>query len=192
MTVAALFVARGGCYFDPSLTDVDPWDETRDARLYAGPWPVVAHPPCSRWCLLAGLVQATRGHKVGDDGGTFAAALASVRRWGGVLEHPAFTRAWPTYGLPAPPLPLQPSGTYCCPWPGVLLGRSRCPSSRSRSARTPERRRGVRHQPQRPRSRAASPHQVPADLGPVGVLRAQPCWLAGLHPADLGNLPHLT
>lgn len=45
--VAALFVARGGCYF--GLPDVDPWDEQRDARLYVGPYPVVAHPPCERW-----------------------------------------------------------------------------------------------------------------------------------------------
>jgi hypothetical protein len=34
VTVAALFVAAGGCYF--GLPDVDPWDVTRDARLYAG------------------------------------------------------------------------------------------------------------------------------------------------------------
>lgn len=99
--VAALYVAEGGCYF--GLPDVDPWPESRDARLYAGPWPVVAHPPCSRWCRLAGLVEARWGHKRGEDGGCFAAALASVRRWGGVLEHPAYSGAWPAFGLPRPP-----------------------------------------------------------------------------------------
>jgi hypothetical protein len=46
-TVAALYVATGGCYY--GLEGVDPWDAARDARLYAGPWPVVAHPPCERW-----------------------------------------------------------------------------------------------------------------------------------------------
>lgn len=101
VTVAALFVARGGCYTD--LRDVDPWTEDRDARLYAGPWPVVAHPPCSRWCRLAGLVEARWGHKRGEDGGCFASALASVRRWGGVLEHPAYTDAWAVFLLPVPP-----------------------------------------------------------------------------------------
>lgn len=101
MTVAALFVARGGCY--TGLQGVDPWTEDRDARLYAGPWPVVAHPPCSRWCRLAGLVEARWGHKRGEDGGCFASALASVRRWGGVLEHPAYTDAWAAFLLPVPP-----------------------------------------------------------------------------------------
>lgn len=98
--IAALFVARGGCYFN--LPDVDPWDETRDARLYDGPWPVVAHPPCSRWCRLAGLVEKRWGYKRGDDGGCFASALASVRRWGGVLEHPAYSDAWAAHGLGKP------------------------------------------------------------------------------------------
>lgn len=98
--IAALYVQTGGCYF--GLPDVDPWDEQRDARLYAGPWPVVAHPPCARWCRLAGLVEKRWGHKIGDDGGCFAAALASVRRWVGVLEHPAYSDAWPAFGLPEP------------------------------------------------------------------------------------------
>jgi len=98
--VAALFVAKGGCYF--GLPDVDPWDEARDARLYNGPHPVVAHPPCTRWCRLAGLVEARWGHKRGDDGGCFASALANVRRWGGVLEHPAYSAAWKAFGLPRP------------------------------------------------------------------------------------------
>lgn len=98
--IAALFVQKGGIYF--GRLDVDPWDEARDARLYAGPHPVVAHPPCSRWCRLAGLVEARWGYKRGDDGGCFASALASVRRWGGVLEHPAYSDAFPAHGLPAP------------------------------------------------------------------------------------------
>ena len=98
--IAALFVEPRGCYAD--APGVDLWDAERDARLYAGPWPVVAHPPCSRWCQLAGLVQARWGHKKGDDGGCFASALKSVRRWGGVLEHPAYTAAFPAHGLPAP------------------------------------------------------------------------------------------
>lgn len=100
ITVAALFVAKGGVYF--GLDGVDPWDEERDARLYAGPWPVVAHPPCSRWCRLAGLVQARWGYRKGDDGGCFEAALRAVRTWGGVLEHPAYSDAFHAFGLPIP------------------------------------------------------------------------------------------
>ena len=40
--LAALFVETNGCYWD--LPGVDPWDIIRDARLYPGPFPVVAHP----------------------------------------------------------------------------------------------------------------------------------------------------
>lgn len=100
VTVAALYVERGGVYF--GLPGVDPWDEERDARNYDGPHPVVAHPPCNRWSQLSGLVEAVHGYKAGDDGGTFAHALDCVRRFGGVLEHPAETRAWRHYGLPKP------------------------------------------------------------------------------------------
>ena len=99
--IAALYVQPGGVYYD--LDGVEPWGPPLDARDYAGPHPVVAHPPCSRWCRLAGLVEARWGHKRGDDGGTFASALATVRRWGGVLEHPAWSRAWPAFGLMPPP-----------------------------------------------------------------------------------------
>lgn len=98
--VAALFVETDGVYF--GLDDVDPWDEARDARLYAGPYPVVAHPPCARWCMLAPLNQSMHGYQIGDDGGCFASALESVRRFGGVLEHPAYSYAWPAFGLPRP------------------------------------------------------------------------------------------
>lgn len=99
--IAALFVQRNGVYFN--RPDVDPWDESRDARGYSGPHAVIAHPPCSRWCRLAGLVEARWGHAHGDDGGCFASALASVRRWGGVLEHPAYSLAWAAHDLNPPP-----------------------------------------------------------------------------------------
>lgn len=98
--IAALYVQRDGCYWN--LPGVDPWDEERDARAYAGPHPVVAHPPCARWSKLAPSVEARCGHEVGDDGGTFEAALEAVRRWGGVLEHPAQSLAFKRYGLPRP------------------------------------------------------------------------------------------
>ncbi len=105
-TVAALYVETGGSYF--GLPGVDAWDEARDARLYAGPWPVVAHPPCQRWGKLwAGQplwIRRTGERKAkGDDGGCFSAALASVRRWGGVIEHPWGSHAWPHFGLNTPP-----------------------------------------------------------------------------------------
>ena len=93
--IAALFVAKGGVYY--GLPDVDPWDEARDARKYAGPWPVVAHPPCARWSTLANI-----HGRIGEDGGCFEKALECVRKYGGVLEHPAFSMAWEHFGLPKP------------------------------------------------------------------------------------------
>lgn len=68
-TIAALFVETRGCYAD--LEGVDPWPIERDARLYAGPHPVVAHPPCARWCQMAPVNQARYGQRIGDDGGCF-------------------------------------------------------------------------------------------------------------------------
>jgi hypothetical protein len=102
--IAALYVQTNGCYY--GLDDVDPWDIERDARSYAGPHPVVAHPPCQLWVNLAAVNYKRYGgehNRPGNDGGCFAAALASVREFGGVLEHPAFSNAWAAHGLPRPP-----------------------------------------------------------------------------------------
>lgn len=91
--VAALFVETDGAYF--GLPNVEPWDEARDARLYDGPWPVVAHPSCQRWGRyseshpIVGKIAET-----GDDGGCFAAALAAIRAFGGVIEHPKDSKAF--------------------------------------------------------------------------------------------------
>lgn len=90
--IAALFVEPDGVYSD--LPDVDPWPESRDARLYAGPWSVVAHPPCQRWGRYwHGSPRKPHQYKMGDDAGCFASALRSVRQFGGVIEHPAHSHA---------------------------------------------------------------------------------------------------
>lgn len=128
--IAALYVATGGCYF--GLPDVDPWDEARDARLYAGPWPVVAHPPCERWGRYwSGGPSARVRRELGDDNGCFAAALAAVRTWGGVLEHPEASHAWRRYGLIGPPRggSWQTAGDWtgwtCCVEQGAYGHRAR-------------------------------------------------------------------
>lgn len=99
--IAALFVETDGCYF--GLPDVDPWDEKRDARKYAGPWPVVAHPPCQRWGRFwHGSTRKPHQYLLGDDGGCFRSALMAVRLYGGVLEHPADSKAWDVFDLRRP------------------------------------------------------------------------------------------
>lgn len=101
MKIAALFVEKDGCYF--GLPDVDPWDEARDARKYAGPFPVVAHPPCQRWGRFwHGSTRKPHQFKLGDDAGCFGAAYEALRCWGGVLEHPADSHAWKHFGLRPP------------------------------------------------------------------------------------------
>ncbi len=98
--IAALYVETNGAYF--GLPDVDPWDIHRDARLYAGPHPVIAHPPCHRWHQLSAVNNKRWGYVINDDDGCFAAALAAVREYGGVLEHPAETRAFKFHNIPEP------------------------------------------------------------------------------------------
>lgn len=104
MSVAALYVIiPDGPYC--GLPDVDPWGlPERDARDYTGPHPVVAHPPCARWGRYwSGGPSARVRRKLSDDSGCFAAALTSVRSWGGVLEHPEASHAWAFFGLRSPP-----------------------------------------------------------------------------------------
>lgn len=105
-TVAALYVETDGCYF--SLPGVEPYDERRDARTYMGPHPVVAHPPCQRWGKMwfgqpLTVKETGERKRKGDDGGCFKAALIDARKFGGVIEHPWGSHAWPHFGLTVPP-----------------------------------------------------------------------------------------
>lgn len=127
--IAALYVETDGAYF--RLDGIDPWDEARDARKYAGPWPVVAHPPCQRWGAMAAVNYARWGgehNRPGNDGGCFASALASVRQFGGVLEHPAKSRAWDAYGLTKPNLigwqRCSDGGWVCEVWQSAYCHRA--------------------------------------------------------------------
>ena len=100
--IAALYVETDGAYF--GVDGIDPWDEVRDARQYAGPHPVIAHPPCQRWGRFwHGSTAKPHQFKMGEDNGCFGAALTSVRNFGGVLEHPADSHAWSWFGLKQPP-----------------------------------------------------------------------------------------
>ncbi len=102
VTVAALYVEEGGCYY--GLEGVDPWPKSRDARKYPGPHRVVAHPPCERWGRYwSGGPSARVRRTLGDDDGCFEAAKLAVETYGGVLEHPEASHAFRAHGLLAPP-----------------------------------------------------------------------------------------
>ncbi len=92
-TVAALYVDPRGPY--PGMEGVDCWDESRDAMLYGGPWPVVAHPPCGPWGSLKHLYTGAE-HDCGPR------AVEQVRAFGGVLEHPKGSKLWDACALPKP------------------------------------------------------------------------------------------
>lgn len=110
MTVAALYIDPRGPY--PRMPNVDCWDEKRDARLYAGPHPVVAHPPCGPWGALKHLCKR-------DDRELAIEAVAQVRRFGGVLEHPARSGLWRACDLPLP-------GQLPDAWDGITIEVEQC------------------------------------------------------------------
>ena len=75
----------------------DVWDADRDARKWRGGTPVVAHPPCRAWGRLRRFAKPQPGEL---DLARFA--VAQVRKYGGVLEHPECSTLWPDQGLPEP------------------------------------------------------------------------------------------
>ncbi len=91
--IAALYVDPVSVYSRMAL--VECWDQKRDARLYAGPHPIVAHPPCGPWGQLRHM--CTR--QPADCG---PRAVEQVRAHGGVLEHPAHSTLFARCGMPKP------------------------------------------------------------------------------------------
>lgn len=118
--IAALYIDPRGPY--PRMDGVDAWDEQRDARTYDGPYAVVAHPPCGPWGALRHL--SRRQPK-----DCAPRALEQVRKFGGVLEHPAGSRLWRAFCLPLPgELPDQHGGFTVevdqCAWGHVARKRT--------------------------------------------------------------------
>lgn len=103
MMVAALYIDEHGPY--PKMPGVDAWGVTRDARVYEGPHPVVAHPPCGPWGAFAHMCKSPE-----QDPALAIRAVEQVRRWGGVLEHPRRSRLWAHVGLPLPGQPADEHG----------------------------------------------------------------------------------
>lgn len=95
MTVAILFARQDSIY--KTLPDCDVWDIERDARRWPGGGPAVAHPPCRAWGRLSHMAKPRP-----DEMGLARWAVAQVRQWGGVLEHPKGSRLWDDQQLPAP------------------------------------------------------------------------------------------
>lgn len=93
--VAVLF-ARSDSYYK-TLPGCDVWDIERDARNWPGGVPGVFHPPCRAWGRLSHMANPRP-----DEKDLARWAVAQVRRWGGVLEHPKASRLWADQGLPAP------------------------------------------------------------------------------------------
>lgn len=91
--VSALYVARNSIYKQLGL---DSWDIDRDARAFAGPGPVIAHPPCGHWGRYAHSCRLP-----GKDCGPIA--MEQVRKYGGVLEHPTSSRLFEYCGTPREP-----------------------------------------------------------------------------------------
>jgi hypothetical protein len=95
VNVAVLFARRDSIY--KRFPGCDVWDEERDARNYRGPKPVVAHPPCAQWGRMRGFAKQNPATRA-----LAPLAVALVRAFGGVLEHPYGSALWSECGLPAP------------------------------------------------------------------------------------------
>lgn len=93
--IAALFCRSDSVY--RSIDGISVWDESRDARLFLGNGPVIAHPPCRGWGRLRHMAKVRPDEL---DLGRFA--VWTVRAVGGVLEHPEASSLWADMGLPRP------------------------------------------------------------------------------------------
>lgn len=92
--VSALYVRADSIY---KSLGVDCWDAERDARNYNGNNPVVAHPPCRAWGRLKGFAKPRH-----DEKELALKAVDTIRKVGGVLEHPAHSDLWKEKPLPKP------------------------------------------------------------------------------------------
>ena len=106
--IAVLFARADSIYKSFPFCDV--WDINRDALQWPGGTPCIAHPPCRLWGCLRQFSTAPPEEKA-----LGVWAIAQVRQWGGVVEHPAMSGLWKATHCP------QPSGGID-QWGGWMLG----------------------------------------------------------------------
>lgn len=96
LPVAILCTAPRSVY--EMIPGVECYDAKRDARSFTGGMPIVAHPPCRSWSAFC-------AHQAKPDPGEKELGPMCVewlRKCGGVLEHPAYSRLFDFCNLPKP------------------------------------------------------------------------------------------
>jgi hypothetical protein len=92
--IAVLFARRNSIH---KKLGCDVYDIGRDATTWPGGSPCIAHPPSRSWGLLSHMAKPRPGERE-----LALWAIAQVRKNGGVLEHPIYSRLW--------------SEAACCDW----------------------------------------------------------------------------
>jgi hypothetical protein len=100
--VAALWVREDTVYRTLGL---DVWPASRNARLFHGPGPIIAHPPCGPWGKFAWNCK----YQEKKDG---MIAMLLVHKFGGVVEQPSSSSLFREYGCPCGSLTLINQADY--------------------------------------------------------------------------------
>jgi hypothetical protein len=91
--VTVLYVDEKSLYKSDSRFDC--WDLYRDARLYTGKAPIIAHPPCRLFSKLHGLSTAASTKM-----DLAYRSIWHIQTYGGILEHPKSSKLWDIMNLP--------------------------------------------------------------------------------------------
>lgn len=70
------------------------YDETRNALLFTGHESVICHQPCRAWAKLKGQAKPRP-----DEKETAHFSIRTVRKNGGIVEHPIYSELWKYYGI---------------------------------------------------------------------------------------------
>lgn len=94
--ISVLFATKNSVY--KTIPGLDVWDEDRNALNWPGKNRGIFHPPCrkwSRWLRHFSTAPESEKHLA-------IWAVHQVRKWGGVLEHPACSTLFDHMTLPRP------------------------------------------------------------------------------------------
>lgn len=90
MTCPVLFTRKNSPYL---ALGCDCYDIDRDALSWSGGQPAIFHPPCRSWGQLSHIAKPRPGERE-----LALWAMAKVRQYGGVLEHPINSALWSESG----------------------------------------------------------------------------------------------